>query len=495
MMRMMSFSIFAVLFALAGLAAGHACIWHPSMYGFNVTDQTFPYDNRPVSPLMDMSFDQWWFHGHLDHPPNDGDMFNLAAGQTATTEIACNKGATTWFNSSEGGDIRDPNNPNDVCPGSPMSEYHTTGFDDLTGCALAIAYKNDARDVKPEDFTVFSVNQTCVWTRFTDFQVPERMPPCPEGGCTCAFFWIHSPDSGGEQNYMNGFKCNVTGSTSDVPLAKPQIPRRCGSDPSFNRQNSIPANCTYGAKQPFYWFQKEVNNMFEGTFAPPFYTDLYNFIDGAQDDIFQDSYESLPDPSPVATLPVLANLGNIIGSSLGNSINSTTSNPSNPSDSGGILGVLRANGIKVAALRKRNTNTDPTVTVNGTTPADAIAMQGTGSSGVIIVKNATSFGSASKRLKTMTTRRNTVPLPLPLRVKKSHSSPSSGFIPGAVSLTATTNDDGDEDEGSPIHGQVQTQTQVRAQGRKEVVEEGWMRSRIARQSGHKKTKHGVRINW
>lgn len=31
------------------------------MWGFNVTAQTFSYDNRPVVPLMDMTFEQWWF--------------------------------------------------------------------------------------------------------------------------------------------------------------------------------------------------------------------------------------------------------------------------------------------------------------------------------------------------------------------------------------------------------------------------------------------------
>ncbi|KAK7461845.1 hypothetical protein VKT23_008274 [Stygiomarasmius scandens] len=471
MIHITSFSILAVVFALVDITAGHACIWHPSMYGFNVTDSTFPYDNRPVSPLMDMSFDQWWFHGHLDHPPNDGDVFNLPAGETATTEIACNKGATTWFNSSEGGDIRDPNNPNDVCPGSPMSEYHTTGFDDLTGCALAIAYKSDARDVQPEDFTVFSVNQTCVWTRFTDFQVPERMPPCPEGGCTCAFFWIHSPDSGGEQNYMNGFKCNITGSTSDVALAKPQVPRRCGSDPSFNRQNNIPANCTYGAKQPFYWFQREVNNMFEGTFAPPFYTDLYNFLDGAQDDIFQDSYTSLPDPSPVAALPVLADIGNLLSGSSNKDQSNTTSGSGNQ----GILGVLRANGIRVAGLGGN--------VVNGTATSNGGDRSSASASTVVagIIQNASSsavadVNASSKRMM----RRN---MPLPLQVKKDNSSPSTGFAAARTyNLTSA----------EVVAAQSQNQ------GEESRREEGWMRSRIARQAqaqAGEKPRYGVRIRW
>lgn len=158
---------------------------------------TFPYDNRPVAPLMNGTFEQWWFHGHLDYPPNPGDFFELPAGQPATTELACNKGATSFFASSEGGDIRQGDSP---CPNSPTSAYHTNGIDDLFGCALAITYESDVTQVKPEDFTVFSVNQTCVWTRFTDFQVPARMPPCPPGGCICAWFWIHSPDSGGEQS-------------------------------------------------------------------------------------------------------------------------------------------------------------------------------------------------------------------------------------------------------------------------------------------------------
>ncbi|KAL1949696.1 hypothetical protein VTO73DRAFT_8577 [Trametes versicolor] len=290
----------AALAAYVPLASAHAAFWHKSMYGFNVTEQTFPYDNRPVAPLQNMPFDQWWFHGHLDFPPNAGDVFELPAGQAATSEIACNKGATTLFASSEGGDIQ---SGDDVCPGSPPSEYHTTGVDDVKGCALAIAYEPDVRKIKPEDFVVFSVNQTCVWNRFTDFSVPERMPACPEGGCHCAWFWIHSPDSGSEQIYMNGFKCDVTGARSTVPLAKPAVARRCGADPEHGKLDAVPGNCTYGAKQPLYWLQKEGNNEFEDTIAPPFYNDLYNFRDGPQDDIFQDSYPGgLPEPSPEQTV-------------------------------------------------------------------------------------------------------------------------------------------------------------------------------------------------
>jgi hypothetical protein len=52
--------------------------------------------------------------------------------------------------------------------------------------------------------------------------------------------------------------------------------------------------------------------MFEGTFAPPFYLDLYGFLDGPQDDIFEDSYSSIPEPGDNQTaLPVLANLSRL----------------------------------------------------------------------------------------------------------------------------------------------------------------------------------------
>ena len=155
------------------------------------------------------------------------------------------------------------------------------GLWDLKGCALAITYQSDVNNVQPENFTVFSVNHTCVWYEMTDFQVPARMPPCPDGGCICAWFWIHSEKSGGEQStnwcflssrswltiaphsadYMNGFRCNVTGSVSNVALATSKVPRRCGADPERGVTQATPGNCTYGAKQPFYWFQKERNNV------------------------------------------------------------------------------------------------------------------------------------------------------------------------------------------------------------------------------------------
>lgn len=92
------------------------------MWGYNVTFETFPYDNRPVAPLADYTFEQWWFHGHLDYPPNPGDFFYLPAGKPATAELACHRGATSYCSPEAGGCFGKDNYP---CPGSPISQFHS----------------------------------------------------------------------------------------------------------------------------------------------------------------------------------------------------------------------------------------------------------------------------------------------------------------------------------------------------------------------------------
>ncbi|OCH95365.1 hypothetical protein OBBRIDRAFT_745520 [Obba rivulosa] len=299
--------------AVAPLARGHIALWHNSMFGFNVTQQTFSYDNRPVVPLMSMPFSQWWMHGYLDYPPNPDDVFELPAGQAVNTELSCDKGATSWYNSSQGGLAGYPTDY--PCPGQPLSEFHTTGLDDVTGCGLGIAYKSDANQVQPDDFTIFSVNYTCVWNLNTQFQVPAQMPACPDDKCICSWFWIHSPDSGAEQMYMIPFQCKVTGATGTTPIGTPMTARRCGADPANGVPNATPGNCTVGPKNPLYWYQQEGNNMFEGTYSPPFYNALYGWTDGAQDDIFQNAYISSLGPGAPAATPTSSPVAKIVSSS------------------------------------------------------------------------------------------------------------------------------------------------------------------------------------
>jgi hypothetical protein len=276
----------AVMVASSSLVSAHISLWHNSMWGFNVTDGL-----RPQDPLMNLTFDEWWFRGYLKYPPHPDDVMQLPVGQKAMTELSCDKDATTWWPSGPGGDQQDSNDPDYPCPGQPTTRFHTNGINDLGGCALAVAYKSDVNDVQPEDFVVFSVNHTCVWNLHTYFEVPADMPPCPDNKCTCAWFWTHQADSGSEQNYMTGFQCNFANATSTKTLATPEVPRRCGPEQSNNFTWNY-ANCTYGPKQPFYWYQAERNNMLEGTYTPPLYLDLYNFHDGAQMDIFENTTDT-----------------------------------------------------------------------------------------------------------------------------------------------------------------------------------------------------------
>jgi len=90
--------------------------------------------------------------------------------------------------------------------------------------------------------------------------------------------------------------------------------------------------------------------MFEGSFSPPVYNDLYNFLDGAQNDIFQDSYSFLPDPSPTAPLPVLANLTSTSSSGGGNA-NSTTTTSGGGGGKKKTCTLKRPSGVPSLAAR------------------------------------------------------------------------------------------------------------------------------------------------
>ena len=86
-------------------------------------------------------------------------------------------------------------------------------------------------------------------------QVASKVSVCPSPTDSTTLSYPPGID------YMNGFRCNITGATSTVPIATSRVPRRCGADPDFKKPDAAPWNCTYGAKQPFYWFQNEQNNV------------------------------------------------------------------------------------------------------------------------------------------------------------------------------------------------------------------------------------------
>ncbi|KAG8979805.1 hypothetical protein FRB90_007905, partial [Tulasnella sp. 427] len=111
-------------------ALAHLRISHPSMYGYNVTDNTFNYDNRPEVPLMYRDFDQWWFHGHINYPPHPHDVFEFPAGGSAVLEIGCNKAWSSYYKTDPGQtDLRDGSN-RPCGRNAPNSALHAVDIND-----------------------------------------------------------------------------------------------------------------------------------------------------------------------------------------------------------------------------------------------------------------------------------------------------------------------------------------------------------------------------
>ena len=191
-------------------------------------------------------------------------------GQDLNLQIACSKEYTTYGGS--------PNS--DACP-SDAGSYHAGGStgsgsgwggnseDMLTGCALAIAFKSNPQDVQPEDFTVMSIQERCVRQRDTSFAIPSNLPACPDGECTCAWFW--QGKNSADEMYMTAFRCNVQGgSTGGIP--SPVAPRI--------GQNT-------GATQPIYWANDRSNLDFTpGWENKPTYNSAWGWTNGAQTGAF-----------------------------------------------------------------------------------------------------------------------------------------------------------------------------------------------------------------
>lgn len=73
--------------------SAHLSIWHPSIFGF-LPDEV--NTDQAAQPLQDYTFEEWWWHGVLDQPPEDGEIFELPANGQVDTAIASNKGNTPY---------------------------------------------------------------------------------------------------------------------------------------------------------------------------------------------------------------------------------------------------------------------------------------------------------------------------------------------------------------------------------------------------------------
>ncbi|KAF8591350.1 hypothetical protein K439DRAFT_1611346 [Ramaria rubella] len=290
----MSLTFLYTLLSIACLLpsiTAHISLWDESMFGRCGDNNQCVNQGQPAVPLVGLTFDQWWWHNYLDFPPVNDSVMALPAGGNVTVQLAGNGAFSKlgqypnsyWpAGAAKGSYDESVENNLTYWTHGAAGNLHTTGHNDLGGCALSIAYTNDAKVVRPEDMVVFSVQQECVWHRDTVFDVPVNMPPCPDGKCMCSWWWIHHSDGGLDQMFQTAFQCNITHAPgqkiSTTPVGKPVPTTNCTGDAS---------KCIKGPKMPMYWKQQECNNMPEpGHFAPT-YGDDYGFPQGAQNDIFQ----------------------------------------------------------------------------------------------------------------------------------------------------------------------------------------------------------------
>ncbi|KAI0842323.1 hypothetical protein F5Y06DRAFT_124659 [Hypoxylon sp. FL0890] len=263
--------------ALASSAQAHVAAWVKGQYCLKKTRQ----------PLWNLPKSQWWMQhdrGCDKFPPADGDSLELPAGGSFTVELAHNKAQTTLsFDgqfTSEWPDGKE--HPEDWH--SPSAEaclddgaMHTHNESTAAGTAFAISYNADISKVTMENLAVFTVLEHTPWKRIATYQVPADLPPCPEGGCYCAWLWV--PDGCGEPNmYMQNLRCHVTGSTSTKKVAPAKAPKYCGDGKT---------PCVPGAKQMIAWNQADGNNVEVPVGVSPGYNRGMGWVPGAQNDIFE----------------------------------------------------------------------------------------------------------------------------------------------------------------------------------------------------------------
>ncbi|KAF8959707.1 hypothetical protein BDZ97DRAFT_2042242 [Flammula alnicola] len=275
-------------FLCLGAANAHLAAFHKGMYCLNgPTSSTDLNSYAIVSPLYQLPFSGWWFHGFNgcnNYPPPDGDYVDLPAGGSFQVEIASNRAKTSL--SYGGRDMSDwPDGqtyPENYVRRlsqtliSPLSLLHAQNQSMAAGTAFAISYQSDITKVTPENLVVFTVRYNTPWKRVLNYDVPAAMPPCPAGGCICAWGWV--PNGCGQPNmYHTPYKCRVSGSSSNTPLATPKPPVWCEGNPG---------GCTKGAKQMIYWNQNEGDNIvvngydLAGEFKSPAYNSKLGFPDG-----------------------------------------------------------------------------------------------------------------------------------------------------------------------------------------------------------------------
>ncbi|KAF5317338.1 hypothetical protein D9611_003559 [Ephemerocybe angulata] len=301
---------------LAPSVLGHVAVWHKGMYCLNGTIPGVDVldNNAPVSPLFNLSREDWWMH-HVnkcdEFPPDDGDFLELPAGGSFVTELAVNRAFTSLsYNGSRIGTFIDgQEHPGlgETSEGKSAEgciteiNIHTMNESMAAGTAFAISYNSDIKAVTPENLVVFTVLYHTPWHRVAEYKVPD-LPACPPGGCHCAWGWVAN-GCGMPNMYMQPLRCKVVGQTGSKEVAPGKPPVWCEDDPS---------RCVSGPKQMVFWHQLEGNNVdvsgfdLSGRARSPAYNNKMGFSEGAQTDIFLDNDSATPTfitPGPSSTPP------------------------------------------------------------------------------------------------------------------------------------------------------------------------------------------------
>ncbi|GAA5962843.1 hypothetical protein JCM8115_001977 [Rhodotorula mucilaginosa] len=303
--------------ALIVPVGAHMTMWHKSMYGVgpgftNLAGDPF----SPIGPDI-ASQNDWWFRGpeYRALKPQNATVMELPVGTSVDVELACNVAWTSY-----GERTTDNNAELSACPEN-YGAYHSgdpAGPVDesmLSGCALAVADKDDIEQVGWDDLVVFSVNHDCVKQRITPFEIPSRMPACSGEKCICAWFWcgrfllrradvhlltlrdrndlLRLANNGTGNFYMTGFDCKFTG--VDPKKALPLLPP---VDPVFCAPGNDSCSLAVGAKRPLYAYNQPTNVVWQGNNDRPGYHASWSFPkNGAQEDIFDTSSLSSPKES------------------------------------------------------------------------------------------------------------------------------------------------------------------------------------------------------
>ena len=271
--------VVVTLLAQLNVASGHfSFVDMNSQIACNITaDDGINWLSKPI--MEGAQYSEWWMHGQVSCQSEAKGSFALPANNR--THIVMSSRIELVPPPYGIGKGYTPTNPDIVLtrqewgkdfddPGNTLRgkhNIHAYTRDDTAGCALAIAYKNRAAEVLPEDFVVFTVVHDCVKRQREPIDIPN-LPACPNNKCICAWFWLPK-NSGAKNYYMTPFVCHVTGANMDAsPIDYDYAipPRRC-LDPTL---------CNFGPRQPAYWLGTGDHiNMPENTSQSPSYSILY----------------------------------------------------------------------------------------------------------------------------------------------------------------------------------------------------------------------------